>query len=101
MPQPTPEEIANLITEDVQGTLGLAEDNGQSEEPGDMRVVKDMALRVRADCKKLVEAARTGNVEAARNILGTLQGEVKQAFIHVNRLANEVGLVEPEHRNDT
>jgi hypothetical protein len=36
-----------------------------------------------------------------REALSSLEGEAKQAFIHVNRLAREQGLEEPEYRTDS
>lgn len=92
-----PEQIAELISEDVNKPISEQE----QVEPGDMNVVKNMALNVIRDCKKLVKAAESGNIAAARATLGDINGEVKEAFVNINRLAQEQGLVEPEYRNDT
>lgn len=97
-----PDDIAKLISETIApGKRGLIEEDQSEVEPGDMNVVKDMAIRVIEDAQKLIKAAEAGSIAQARSVLGDINGEVKQAFIHVNRLAQEHGLVEPEHRNDT
>ena len=105
----TPQQIAAMIPERrlMPGELGINEsvihEQGQEKEvePGDMNIVKEMAIRISENTEKLIKAAEIGNVQAARAILADINGEVKQAFIHTNRLAIEKGLVEPEHRNDT
>ena len=79
----------------------VLEQTEREQEPGDMNVVKQMAINISQDLKRLVRAAESGNVATARATLADINGELKQAFIHVNRLAIEQGLVEPEHRNDT
>ena len=98
-----PKEIAKFLTEDLEhGYLGLAEE--KESEPGDLREVIRMASFLNSNLKDLVSSAKLGGpdgIKSARKILTDMNGALKQAFVHVNRLANELGLPEPEYRSDT
>jgi hypothetical protein len=100
-----PQEIAQLISEEIaHGSLGLTEEKEAAKEPGDLREVLRMVSFINNNLKDLAGAAKMGGpdgVKNARKILTDMNGALKLAFVHVNRLANELGLPEPEYRSDT
>jgi hypothetical protein len=72
--------------------LGLMEQE-QSQEPGDILVVKRMATEISRRAQELQQFINVNNIRGARAVLAELSGAVSEAENHINRLSQEKGLV--------